>query len=247
MDSLLPGRRLRIDRLEECTMSKMNQTANNPYSAPPAGLYSRYIKRILDLALAVLILLLFFWLLALLALLVLIRMGRPVIFPSVRLGREERPFVLYKFRSMTNELDSKGDLLPGPRRMTGFGRLLRSTSLDELPSLFNILKGDLSFVGPRPLPEKYLPYYHEHERRRHQVRPGLTGWSQVNGRNRLSWDDKFALDLYYVDHVSFRLDTRVFFMTISKVIRRSDILQGEERGLSLYEERPRADQAEVPG
>ncbi len=211
------------------------------------GFYGRIIKRGLDIFLALVIFALTFWLYAILALLVRIKMGTPVIYPSRRIGYREKPFVIYKFRSMTNETGPDGELLPGPQRMTRFGRILRSTSLDELPSLFNILKGDMSFVGPRPLPEKYLPYYHDFELRRHSVRPGLTGWSQVMGRNRLTWDEKFGLDLDYVDRLSFLFDLRILGLTLAKVIRRSDILQGHERGASLYDERAYKTASEIRG
>lgn len=206
-------------------------------TGPPPGLYNRLVKRLLDIVLASLGLLAFAWLFALLGLWVLIKMGRPVIYASDRLGREEKPFKLLKFRSMTNEKDPDGVLLPGPQRLTATGRFLRSSSLDELPSFVNILKGDLSFVGPRPMPVKYQAYFYPQERIRHKVRPGLTGWAQVNGRNLLSWDEKFKYDAYYVQHTSFALDLKILGMTVLKVIRRSDVIQDERRGASLYEER----------
>lgn len=181
--------------------------------------------------------LVFSWLYALLALAVVIKMGRPIIFSSERIGKEGKIFRLPKFRSMTNAVDETGVLLPGPQRMTPFGRLLRSSSLDELPSLWNILKGDMSLVGPRPLPTKYAPYFYPYERQREKVSPGLTGWAQVNGRNRLSWDEKFELDLYYIQHLSLGFDLKILLRTLGKVVKRSDIVQGEERAASLYEAR----------
>ena len=168
------------------------------------------------------------------ALVVKIKMGGPVIYKSERMGKDEKPFCIYKFRSMTNETDENGVLLPGPQRLTKFGRFLRSTSLDELPSLINILKGELSIVGPRPLLMKYQPYYYEHERKRHSVRPGLTGWAQVNGRNAITWDEKFKLDTYYVEHMSLALDVKTLFLTVYKVFKRQDIIHDDQQTGSLY-------------
>lgn len=196
-------------------------------------LYRNYIKRILDIIGAILVLLLFWWVYAIVALLVLINLGSPVLYKSERMGRDEKPFRCYKFRSMTNETDENGVLLQGSQRLTKFGRILRSTSLDELPSIINILKGDLSFVGPRPLLMKYQPYYYSHERVRHTVRPGLTGWAQANGRNRISWDDKFKLDIEYVENMSFLFDLKVLFVTVVKVVKRSDIIQDNQKARSL--------------
>lgn len=201
------------------------------------GFYEKYLKRFFDIVIALLVLILFFWLYAIIAILVRIKMGRPVIYASQRIGREEKVFSIYKFRSMTNERDEEGVLLPAGERLTRFGRLLRSTSMDELPSILNILKGEMSLVGPRPMLKKYQPYFYEYERERHRVRPGLTGWAQVNGRNNLSWDDKFAYDLYYVDNISLGLDLKIIGKTIVKVFKGSDIVQGA-KGRSLYDERP---------
>lgn len=194
-------------------------------------LYRKYIKRALDILLSALVMVLLCWLYAILAILVRIYMGSPVIYKSERMGKDEKPFLCYKFRSMTNATDEKGVLLPGPQRLTKFGKALRSTSLDELPSIINILKGEMSIVGPRPLLMKYKPYYFEHERARHSVRPGLTGWAQVNGRNLASWDDRFKMDLEYVEKMSFLFDLKVLFLTVYKVIKRSDIALGQP---SLY-------------
>lgn len=197
-------------------------------------IYKNYLKRMLDIILVVVSLLIFWWLFLILAVAVKINLGSPIIYKSERMGKEEKPFLIYKFRSMTNEVDENGVLLPGPQRLTKFGRLLRSTSLDELPSLFNILKGELSIVGPRPLLMKYKPYFYENERKRHTVRPGLTGWAQVNGRNAVSWDEKFRMDIEYVEKMSFMFDLKILFLTIYKVIKRSDIIQDDQQTASLY-------------
>lgn len=157
------------------------------------------------------------------AILVRVKLGSPVIFKQKRPGLNEKIFTLYKFRTMTDEKDENGELLPDDVRLTKFGKMLRSTSLDELPELFNILKGDMSIVGPRPLLVQYLPLYNEHQRRRHEVRPGLTGWAQVNGRNAISWEEKFKLDVEYVDKINFLLDIKIVLMTVLKVILRDGI------------------------
>jgi sugar transferase EpsL len=157
------------------------------------------------------------------ALLVRLNLGRPVLFSQQRPGRDGRPFSMYKFRSMTDACDASGALLPDAERLTLFGKFLRSTSLDELPELWNVLKGDMSIVGPRPLLMEYLPLYNRQQTRRHEVRPGLTGWAQVNGRNALSWQEKFQLDVWYVDHVSLWLDIRIVALTILTVLRRRGV------------------------
>ena len=198
------------------------------------GFYARSGKRILDIVLSVSILLFFGWLYLILMLAVRIRMGSPVFFGSERIGKNEMAYKNYKFRSMTNEKDENGVLLPGPQRLTKFGRLLRSTSLDEIPAVYNILKGDLSFVGPRPMPTKYQPYFYEEERVRHLVRPGLTGWAQVNGRNAVSWDAKFQMDIEYVQNISLGLDIKILWMTVVKVLKRSDIIQDDQETASLH-------------
>lgn len=197
-------------------------------------MYRKYVKRLLDILCCIVALLLFWWVFLIVGILVRVKMGSPIIYKSKRIGKNEESFEIYKFRSMTNETDENGVLLPGPKRLTKFGRLLRSTSLDEIPSIFNILKGQMSIVGPRPLPEKYLPYFYEHERVRHSVLPGLTGWAQVNGRNAVTWDDKFRMDIEYVDKQSFLMDVRVVLKTIGKVIKRSDIIQDDQLTGSLY-------------
>lgn len=196
--------------------------------------YTRIVKRAFDIIASALILILFGWVYLILMLIVAIKMGRPVFYGSDRIGKDEKTYKNYKFRSMTNEKDENGVLLPGPQRLTKFGRLLRSTSLDELPAIWNILKGELSFVGPRPMITKYMPYFREEERVRHTVLPGLTGWAQVNGRNALSWDDKFRMDVEYVEQMSLWLDIKIFFLTIGKVLKRSDIIQDDQQTASLY-------------
>ena len=197
-------------------------------------MYRKCGKRVLDIVCCTIALLFFWWVFLIIGILVRAKMGSPIIYKSKRIGKDARPFEIYKFRSMTNEKDENGVLLPGPQRLTKFGRLLRSTSLDEIPSIFNILKGEMSIVGPRPLPEKYAPYFYEHERVRHSVLPGLTGWAQVNGRNAVSWDDKFRMDIEYVEKLSFLMDIKVILKTVEKVIKRSDIIQDDQLTASLY-------------
>ncbi|MCR5675182.1 MAG: sugar transferase [Lachnospiraceae bacterium] len=191
-------------------------------------MYRKIVKRLLDILLSGLVLLLFSWLYLILCVLVRVKLGSPVFFSQERPGFKGRIFRLYKFRTMTDARGADGELLPDEERLTRFGRLLRSTSLDELPEFFNILKGDMSFVGPRPLLVKYLPWYSEEEMRRHDVRPGLTGLAQVNGRNALNWEKRFAYDVHYVDHCSFLLDLKIAFMTVGKVIVRDGVLSGAE-------------------
>ena len=185
--------------------------------------YARWVKRPLDFLCSLAVLLLFWWVYVILAVLVRVKLGSPVLFCQERPGRNGRVFKLYKFRTMTDQRDENGELLPDEVRLTKFGRLLRAASLDELPELFNILKGDMSLVGPRPLLVKYLPLYNEHQARRHEVTPGLTGWAQVNGRNAISWEEKFDLDVWYVDHISFGLDVKILVQTVKKVFCREGI------------------------
>lgn len=186
-------------------------------------MYSKFFKRLLDIILSLLVIILFSWLYIIVAILVKFKLGSPVIFKQPRPGMNEKVFNMYKFRSMTDERDENGNLLPDDVRLTAFGKKLRATSLDELPEFFNILKGDMSFVGPRPLLVKYLPLYNEEQRHRHDVRPGLTGWAQVNGRNLLSWEDKFEKDVYYVRNISFLFDLKIVIKTIAVVFRHNDI------------------------
>ena len=185
--------------------------------------YNRYAKRWLDVLCVLCVLVLFWWVYAIVALLVRCKLGSPVIFCQERPGRDEKIFKMYKFRSMTDERDENGELLPDEIRLTHFGQMLRSTSLDELPELWNILKGDMSLVGPRPLLVQYLPLYNEAQHHRHDVRPGLTGLAQVNGRFNLLWQEKFAYDLQYVQSVSFFTDIKILFATVAEVFRHEDV------------------------
>ena len=188
-------------------------------------IYETYVKRALDVALSGCALTVLSPVMGVTALLVRQKLGSPVIFHQDRPGKDEKIFRLYKFRTMTDARGASGALLPDKERLTGFGKKLRSLSIDELPELWNILRGDMSIVGPRPLLVKYLPYYTQTERRRHAVRPGLTGLAQVNGRNALSWEDRFAYDVDYVDHISFALDAKIVLMTVGKVLSRSDVAE----------------------
>lgn len=182
-------------------------------------------KRVFDLLVSGLALLVLSPILLVLALLVRVFLGSPVLFSQQRPGYKGKPFHIYKFRSMTNARNPDGSLRPDSQRLTGFGRFLRATSLDELPELFNILRGDMSLVGPRPLLMQYLERYSPEQARRHAVLPGLTGWAQVNGRNALTWEEKFRLDVWYVDHWSFWLDIKILFLTVWKVFKREGISQ----------------------
>ena len=179
----------------------------------------RRTKRIFDLGLSVLSILILSPLLVLLALIIFVSMGRPVLFKQRRPGLNEIPFYLYKFRTMTESKDSKGTMLPDEQRMTAIGTILRRYSIDELPQLFNVAKGDLSFVGPRPLLMEYIPLYTPEQARRHDVKPGITGWAQVNGRNAITWEERFKLDVWYVDYNNFRLDMKILLRTIYKVVK----------------------------
>lgn len=182
----------------------------------PYGVYERFFKRPIDIICALLALTVFCWLYALVALLVRIKLGSPVLFKQARPGKDEKIFYLYKFRTMTDEKDEDGNMLPDDVRLTKFGRFLRKTSLDELPEAINILRGDMSVVGPRPLLVKYLPYYNEKQRHRHDVRPGLSGYAQVHGRNAISWDEKFDLDIEYVNKITFCGDVKIVLQTVFK-------------------------------
>lgn len=184
---------------------------------------TRFWKRVLDVVCGSLALLFLSPLLLLLAILVSLKMGRPVLFKQQRPGLHGEPFRFLKFRSMTNARDANGALLPDDQRITRFGAFLRKTTLDELPALLNVLKGDMSLVGPRPLLMKYLPLYSKEQARRHDVKPGLTGWAVVNGRNAISWEEKFRLDVWYVDHQSFWLDIKILLKTVALIFRRSGV------------------------
>jgi sugar transferase EpsL len=188
-----------------------------------ADFYQRRGKRILDLVLTIPALILLAPVMSLVALAVWLTMGRPLLFRQLRPGLYGEPFTLRKFRTMTDERDATGNLLPNAQRLTRMGALLRSTSLDELPELWNVLRGEMSLVGPRPLLVEYLPLYTPEQARRHEANPGITGWAQVSGRNALTWEQKFALDVWYVDHRSFLLDLRILFMTVWKVCKREGI------------------------
>ena len=196
----------------------MVQTKHKPY-----GLYERFFKRALDIFCSLMAILVFLWLYVIVAILVRVKLGSPVLFTQDRPGKNEKVFKLYKFRTMTDARDENGKLLPDNVRLTKFGKLLRSTSLDELPEVFNILKGDMSIIGPRPLLVSYLPWYSDREKLRHSVRPGLSGLAQVNGRNFLDWDSRLELDVQYVEKVSFLGDVKIILKTVSKFVKKQDI------------------------
>ena len=190
------------------------------------GFYEKYIKRPQDFCCALAATIVLSPIMAVTAVLVRVKLGSPVIFKQERPGLHGKIFTLYKFRTMTDAKDRNGNLLPDEVRLTKFGKMLRSTSLDELPELINMLKGDMAVVGPRPLLVKYLPLYNEHQARRHEVRPGFTGYAQVNGRNAITWEDKFEKDVFYVDHITFLGDWKIIFQTLKTVIRREGISSG---------------------
>lgn len=181
------------------------------------------VKRLVDITGALVGIIVFSPVMAFVALLILATMGRPVLFRQERAGKDGKPFTLYKFRTMLELRDEKGELLPDEHRLTPLGRFLRSTSLDELPELWNVLKGDMSLVGPRPLPVRYLERYTKEQARRHEVKPGLTGWAQIHGRNAISWEEKFKYDIWYVDHWNLWLDFKILALTVFKVLRREGI------------------------
>lgn len=186
-------------------------------------MYAKYIKRMLDFLLSLCALLVLSPVLLVLIVVTAVKMKGNPFFTQLRPGKDEKIFRLIKLRTMTCEKDQDGNLLPDAQRLTKYGKLLRSTSLDELPELINILKGDMSIVGPRPLLVKYLPLYNEEQRHRHDVRPGLTGWAQVNGRNAISWEEKFRLDVEYVDNISFAMDVKIILQTVGKIFKREGI------------------------
>jgi len=191
-------------------------------------------KRLLDLTVAVFSVIILSPLLALIGILVRIKIGSPVLFRQLRPGLRGRPFILYKFRTMTDERDEDGNLLPDGERLTRLGRFLRKTSMDELPELFNVIKGDMSIVGPRPLLMQYLDRYTPEQVRRHEMKPGITGWAQVNGRNAISWEDKFKLDVWYVDNRSLWLDVKIVLMTMWKILKREGITQKGEATMEEF-------------
>lgn len=198
------------------------------------GIYEKYVKRMLDIVLSLAFILLFWWVYVIISLLVRVKLGSPVLFRQQRPGKDGKVFDMIKYRTMTDQRDEKGELLPDEMRLTKFGKILRATSLDELPEIFLILKGDLSIIGPRPLLVSYLPLYNEHQKRRHEVKPGLTGYAQVNGRNAISWEEKFDLDVWYVDHVSFVTDIKILFKTVQVVLKRSGISSGTSETMEAF-------------
>lgn len=188
-------------------------------------MYAKYIKRILDFILSLLAIIILSPVMLIIYILVRIKLGKPAIFKQQRPGKNEKIFTLYKFRTMTDKKDESGNLLPDSERLTKFGKTLRSTSLDELPELFNILKGDMAIVGPRPLLVEYLKLYNDEQRKRHDVRPGLTGLAQVSGRNLISWQDRFTKDVEYVNNLTFINDLNIILITLKKVIKREGVSQ----------------------
>ncbi len=197
-------------------------------------MYQNYIKRMLDIVISLAALVILSPVLLIVALLVRVKLGSPVIFHQDRPGYREKVFKLCKFRSMTDERGADGELLPDEVRLTRFGKALRATSLDELPELWNILKGDMSLIGPRPLLVKYLPLYNEFQRHRHDVKPGLTGCAQVNGRNTITWEQRFEYDVYYVNHISFLMDLKILFQTVAVVFRHSDINSATDATMEAF-------------
>jgi len=185
--------------------------------------YIMNLKRFFDIILSLILIVLFSPVYIVISILIIFKMGGPILFRQKRPGYKEKIFGIYKYRTMTNEKDKDGNLLSDDQRLVGIGKFIRSTSLDELPQLFNVLKGEMSFVGPRPLLIEYLPLYSDKQKRRHDVKPGITGWAQVNGRNAISWEQKFEYDVWYVDNQSFLLDMKILWLTFLKVVKRSDI------------------------
>lgn len=202
------------------------------------GFYEKYIKRPQDFCCALLAIIVLLPVMLVTALVVRIRLGSPVLFKQERPGLNGKIFTLYKFRTMTDQKDAQGNLLPDEVRLTSFGKKLRTTSLDELPELINMLKGDMAVVGPRPLLVSYLPLYNRHQARRHEVRPGFTGYAQVHGRNSISWEEKFDKDVYYVDHISFWGDWKIIFQTVKTVLRREGISSDTAATMELFQGTP---------
>lgn len=197
-------------------------------------MYRLYLKSIFDFVLAFIVIIFLLPIFIIIWLLIFFKLGRPVLFSQKRSGKNEILFNVYKFRTMTDKKDAEGNLLPDNERLKPFGCFLRKTSLDELPQLFNVLKGDLSLIGPRPLLVDYLPLYNDFQRRRHEVKPGITGWAQVNGRNTISWNEKFKYDVYYVEHISFFLDLKILCKTIIKVFTRADINNRKGNAMEIF-------------
>lgn len=198
-------------------------------------MYKHFLKRFFDFIIVLIVLLCIWWIIAIIAIwLHFANKGAGTFFTQERPGKDGKIFKVIKFKSMTDEKDENGVLLPNEQRITKVGAFIRKTSIDELPQLFNVLKGDMALIGPRPLRVEYLPLYSAEQARRHEVRPGITGWAQVNGRNAISWTKKFEYDVWYVDHVSFLLDIKIFYMTVEKVIKRSDINSGDRIGIEPF-------------
>lgn len=206
------------------------------------AMYRKFVKRLLDIILSLTGIIVLSPVMAILWVLVRKKLGSPALFTQQRPGKNEKIFKLYKFRSMTDERDEKGQLLPDEVRLTPFGKKLRSTSLDELPELFNILKGDMSVIGPRPLLIKYLPLYNERQKHRHDVRPGLTGLAQINGRNAITWEKKFEYDVEYVNHLSFALDASIFLRTVRAVLKREGISSENDATMEAFTGTPEKSQ-----
>ncbi|MDK2810430.1 MAG: undecaprenyl phosphate N,N-diacetylbacillosamine 1-phosphate transferase [Petroclostridium sp.] len=198
------------------------------------GLYRLYFKRPMDFILSLLAIIILSPVFIITGVLVRTKLGSPILFKQNRPGLDEKIFTMYKFRTMTDQKDENGELLPDHIRLTKFGKMLRATSLDELPELFNILKGDMSIIGPRPLLVQYLPLYNTHQQRRHEVRPGLSGYAQVNGRNSISWEDKFELDVQYVDDVTFVNDVKIIMLTLKKVFVKDGISSGSSVTMEVF-------------
>jgi len=192
------------------------------------------IKRLFDIVLALILIIVFLPFYIIVTILILTKMGSPVLFRQQRPGLNSDIFGIYKYRTMTNEKDENGNLLPDEQRLLGLGKTIRSLSLDELPQIFNVLKGEMSFLGPRPLLIEYLDYYNDTQKRRHDVKPGITGWAQVNGRNAISWEQKFEYDIWYVDNQSFMLDIKILWLTFLKVVKRSDISQDGKATMEIF-------------
>lgn len=201
----------------------------------PYGIYEKYFKRLMDIICGMAAIIVFWWLYLIVAILVKVKLGSPVIFAQERPGKDEKIFKLYKFRTMTDEKDENGNLLPDMIRLTKFGKFLRNSSLDELPEVINILKGEMSVVGPRPLLKKYLPLYNKHQHRRHEVRPGMSGYAQAHGRNSMSWEEKFDMDVRYVDHITFLGDVRIIIDTVLSVIKHDGIDSAETSTVTMEE------------
>lgn len=212
----------------------------------PCGIYEKWFKRPIDIVCALLALVVFWWLYAIVAILVRVKLGSPVIFKQARPGKNGKIFNLYKFRTMTDERDENGNLLPDDVRLTKFGKFLRKTSLDELPEAVNILKGDMSVVGPRPLLVEYLPRYNEEQKHRHDVRPGLSGYAQVHGRNTVSWEDKFKMDVYYVNNITFLGDVKIIFDTVVQAfVKREGITSQTSVTMEVFTGAEESDTVEV--